>query len=151
MFCLLKTAKKGNFKINPYLPSKISDYKGSGSSIWGVCESESVMDNLDIDYKSKLNNIDSGKTAIENIVKDKLNIENNVLNNDINPEEYYHQRLIQLTQKISELIDVCQEEFRKDSEYENKISELENINSQILNSNSWKATEKLRKIKRKFK
>ena len=34
---------------------------------------------------------------------------------------------------------------------ENKISELENINSQILNSNSWKATEKLRKIKRKFK
>ena len=109
------------------------------------------MDNLDIDYKSKLNNIDSGKTAIENIVKDKLNIENNVLNNDINPEEYYHQRLIQLTQKISELIDVCQEEFRKDSEYENKISELENINSQILNSNSWKATEKLRKIKRKFK
>ena len=91
------------------------------------------------------------KTAIENIVKDKLNIENNVLNNDINPEEYYHQRLIQLTQKISELIDVCQEEFRKDSEYENKISELENINSQILNSNSWKATEKLRKIKRKFK
>ena len=45
------------------------------------------MDNLDIDYKSKLNNIDSGKTAIENIVKDKLNIENNVLNNDLNPEE----------------------------------------------------------------
>ena len=37
------------------------------------------------------------------------------------------------------------------NEYENKISELENINSQILNSNSWKATEKLRKIKRKFK
>lgn len=148
---LVEDSQKGNFKINPYLPSKISDYKGSGSSIWGVCESESVMDNLDIDYKSKLNNIDSGKTAIENIVKDKLNIENNVLNNDINPEEYYHQRLIQLTQKISELIDVCQEEFRKDSEYENKISELENINSQILNSNSWKATEKLRKIKRKFK
>ena len=29
--------------------------------------------------------------------------------------------------------------------------EIENINSEILNSNSWKATEKLRKIKRKFK
>ena len=64
---LVEDSQKGNFKINPYLPSKISDYKGSGSSIWGVCESESVMDNLDIDYKSKLNNIDSGKTAIENM------------------------------------------------------------------------------------
>lgn len=155
---LVEDSQKGNFKINPYSPSKISDYKGSGSSIWGICESGSIMDNLSIDYKSKLSNIDSGKTAIENIVKDKLNIEDNILNNNINQEEYYHQRLTQLTQKISELINVCHEEFRKDSEYENKIHELnlkvneiEHLNSEILNSNSWKATEKLRKIKRKFK
>ena len=116
------------------------------------------MDNLEVDYKSKLNNTESGKLAIENIIKDKLNIKNNILNKDINQEEYYHQRLTQLTQKISELISVAQEEFRKDEQYENKIKELnlkvndlENINSQILNSNSWKVTENLRKIKRKFK
>ncbi len=155
---LVEDSHKGNFKINPYLPSKLSDYKGSNTSIWGVCEAGSIMDNLELDYKSKLNNTESGKLAIENIIKDKLNIKNNILNNDINQEEYYHQRLTQLTQKISELINIAQEEFRKDSQYENKINELnlkvkelENINSQILNSNSWKATEKLRQIKRKFK
>ena len=48
--------------------------------------------------------------------------------------------------------------LKKDKNYESeikelnlKVKELENINSEILNSNSWKATEKLRKIKRKFK
>ena len=155
---LVEDSHKGNFKINPYLPSKLSDYKGSNTSIWGVCEAGSIMDNLEVDYKSKLNNTESGKLAIENIIKDKLNIKNNILNKDINQEEYYHQRLTQLTQKISELISVAQEEFRKDEQYENKIKELnlkvndlENINSQILNSNSWKVTENLRKIKRKFK
>ena len=155
---LVEDSHKGNFKINPYLPSKLSDYKGSNTSIWGACEAGSIMDNLELDYKSKLNNIESGKLAIENIIKDKLNIKNNILNSDINQEEYYHQRLTQLTQKISELISVAQEEFRKDEQYENKIKELnlkvndlENINYQILNSNSWKVTENLRKIKRKFK
>ena len=60
--------------------------------------------------------------------------------------------------KIYELVNVAQEEFKKDKNYESeikelnlKVNELENINSEILNSNSWKATEKLRKIKRKFK
>ena len=55
-------------------------------------------------------------------------------------------------------MNVAQEEFKKDKNYESetkelnlKVNELENINSEILNSNSWKATEKLRKIKRKFK
>lgn len=154
---LVEDSIKGNFKINPYLPSKLSDYQGSNSPIWGVCEENSIMDHLNLDYKSKLNNLDSGKQSIEKIIKDMLNIEN-ILNDSIDNETYYKQRIMQLTQKISELINVTQEEFRKDGEYENKISELnsklnelEHLNSEILNSNSWKATEKLRKIKRKFK
>ena len=152
---LVEDSQKGDFKINPYLPSKLSDYKGSNTPIWGVCEKESIMDSLDIDYKSRLNNLESGKIAIEKIIKDKLNIKNTTTTNQ---EEYYHQRLNQLTQKISELIQVTSDEFKKDSQYENKINELnlkienlENLNSEILNSNSWKATESLRKIKRKFK
>ena len=79
-------------------------------------------------------------------------------NTNIKTEHYYRQRIDQLTQKIYELVSVAQEEFKKDKNYESeikelnlKVKELENINSEILNSNSWKATEKLRKIKRKFK
>ena len=154
---LVEDSIKGDFEINPYLPSKLSDYKGSNTAIWGVCEKGSIMDNLSLDYKSRLNNIESGRQAIEKIIKDKLNIEN-ILNNSINMEDYYRKRITQLTQKINELINVAQEEFRKDTEYQleineltSRINELEEINSNILNSNSWKATESLRKIKRKFK
>ena len=67
-------------------------------------------------------------------------------------------REINKAKKIYELVSVAQEEFKKDENYDSEIKELnlkvnklENINSEILNSNSWKATEKLRKIKRKFK
>lgn len=154
---LVEDSDKGNFKLNPYLPSKLSDYQGSDAAIWGICEEGSIMDSLNLDYKSKLNDIDSGKKAIEKIIEDKLNLKNS-LNTDIKTEQYYRQRIDQLTQKIYELVNVAQEEFKKDKNYESeikelnlKVNELENINSEILNSNSWKATEKLRKIKRKFK
>ena len=67
--------------------------------------------------------------------------------------EYRKQRTTQLTQKITELIDVCEAEFRKNDVYEAKINELNQIiqnlekeNSQIMNSNSWKMTKNLRKI-----
>ena len=154
---LVEDSDKGNFKLNPYLPSKLSDYQGSDTAIWGICEECSVMDSLNLDYKSKLNDIDSGKKAIEKIIEDKLNLKNS-LNTNIKTEHYYRQRIDQLTQKIYELVSVAQEEFKKDENYESKINELnlkvnelEHLNSEILNSNSWKATEKLRKIKRKFK
>ena len=154
---LVEDSNKGNFKLNPYLPSKLSDYQGSDAAIWGICEEGSIMDSLNLDYKSKLNDIDSGEKAIEKIIEDKLNLKNS-LNTNIKTEHYYRQRIDQLTQKIYELVSVAQEEFKKDKNYESeikelnlKVKELENINSEILNSNSWKATEKLRKIKRKFK
>ena len=72
--------------------------------------------------------------------------------------KYRKQRTTQLTQKIIELIDVCESEFRKNDVYEAKINELNQIiqnlekeNSQIMNSNSWKMTKNLRKIGKKFK
>ena len=37
------TSTIGRKKFNPYLPSKISDYLGSGVKIWGACEKESSM------------------------------------------------------------------------------------------------------------
>ncbi|WP_285275062.1 glycosyltransferase family 2 protein [Halopseudomonas bauzanensis] len=37
---------KGLKAINPYLPSKLSDYLGSNSSIWALCEKGSVLDGI---------------------------------------------------------------------------------------------------------
>ena len=45
-----------NFKINPYLPSKIADYKGSGRDIWMIYEKGSVMSKSDVKYKSDIRN-----------------------------------------------------------------------------------------------
>ncbi|MBR6023802.1 MAG: glycosyltransferase [Methanobrevibacter sp.] len=146
---------KGDEIINPYLPSKLSDYKGSKTPIWGVCEDSSPMDKLDLDYKSKLGNYQSNIQALNQIIKEKLNLE---INSDIDESEYQRIRINELTEKISELIEVANNEFRKDEMYEAQINELNQViqnleqeNSQIKNSNSWKMTKNLRKIGKKFK
>lgn len=147
---------KGHFIKNPYLPSKISDYMGSNSTIWAICEEKSELSKLDIEYKSYINDFEGNIKTLNSIMYKKTNIENISLPN--NENEYKKQRTTQLTQKITELIEVCETEFRKDEIYEAQINELkqriqylEEKNTKILNSNSWKLTENFRKIGKKFK
>lgn len=37
---------KGVKPVNPYLPSKLSDYLGSSASVWAICEEGSVLHNI---------------------------------------------------------------------------------------------------------
>ena len=147
---------KGHFIKNPYLPSKISDYKGSNTTIWAICEENSEMSKLDIEYKSYINDLSGNVDTLNSIMCEKTNEQKESLTIDEN--EYQKQRTTHLTQKIAELIDVCESEFKKDEMYLAKINELtstiENLekeNSEILNSNSWKITKNFRKIGKKFK
>lgn len=147
---------KDSFKVNPYLPSKISDYKGSSNKIWAICEKESEMSKLDVDYKSYINDFKSNSETFNMILSDYLNYD--IEETIIDESKYYRQRINHLTQKINELIDVAQVEFKKDEEYEahineldKKVKNLENENDKILNSNSWKLTNNFRKIGKKFK
>ena len=147
---------KEHFIKNPYLPSKISDYNGSNTTIWAICEENSEMSKLDIEYKSYINDFNSNIDTLNSIMYEKTKIPIKVSSNDEN--EYKKQRTTHLTQKIIELIDVCESEFEKDKHYEAQINELtqkiqilEKENSEILNSNSWKMTKNLRKIGKKFK
>ena len=147
---------KGDFIKNPYLPSKLSDYNGSNTSIWAICEENSEMSKLDIEYKSYINDLSGNINILNLIMYEKTNIKAQISENDEN--EYKKQRTVHLTQKIAELIDVCESEFRKDSDYEAQINELtqkiqilEKENADILNSNSWKITKNFRKIGKKFK
>ena len=147
---------KGHFIKNPYLPSKLSDYKGSNSTIWAICEKGSEMDKLDFEYKSHLNDYDENINVLNKIISDKTNT--GIEGSKIDRDEYVRERTNQLTQKICELIEVCESEFKKNATYEAEINELtqriqklEKENSEILNSNSWKMTENLRKIGKKFK
>ncbi|WP_407424495.1 hypothetical protein [Methanobrevibacter sp.] len=144
------------YSVNPFLPSKLSDYEGSGTDVWAICEENSIMDQKEIKYKSRLNDIESSINTLNTIFEDKLNVK--IENNDFDKEKYFKKRISELSQKINELVDVCHSEFRKDEMYEAQINELNQIiqnleaeNSQIKNSNSWKMTENLRKIGKKFK
>ena len=132
---------KGDFIKNPYLPSKLSDYNGSNTSIWAICEENSEMSKLDIEYKSYINDLSGNINILNLIMYEKTNMKAQISENDEN--EYKKQRTVHLTQKIAELIDVCESEFRKDSDYEVQINELtrkiqilEKENADILNSNS---------------
>ncbi|SDA55778.1 glycosyltransferase family 2 protein [Methanobrevibacter millerae] len=147
---------KGHFIKNPYLPSKLSDYKGSNSAIWAICEKGSEMSKLDFEYKSHLNDYDENINVLNRIISDRTNA--GIEGVKIDKDEYARQRTNQLTQKICELIEVCESEFKKDAAYEAQINELtqriqnlEKENSEILNSNSWKMTHNLRKLGKKFK
>jgi len=45
-------------EVNPYLPSKVSDYAGSGTPIWAVVEPGSVLSQRDVAFTSNLGDVD---------------------------------------------------------------------------------------------
>ena len=97
------------------------------------------------------------------ILSDLSKIEKNedlkvILDDENNTTEYLENRILELSVKIDELIQVAQEEFRKDSHYENEINKLNEYinqikkeNETIKSSNSWKITKPLRYITNKLK
>lgn len=53
---LMDTKTEGTFEVNPYLPSKLSDYLGADAKIWAHCEEGSTLSNHEkVTYKSYLN------------------------------------------------------------------------------------------------
>ena len=44
--------------VNPYLPSKLSDYSGSGTPIWAVVEPGSILSRANTTYRSDLGDVD---------------------------------------------------------------------------------------------
>lgn len=64
---------KDNKPINPYLPSKLSDYKGSGSDIWGIFEEGSILSqSKDVTYLSPLNDAKAAAMTFEKMVEKKF-------------------------------------------------------------------------------
>lgn len=44
------TSTSGMFSENPFLPSKVADYLGSGTPIWGIVEQGSPLSRIEMDY-----------------------------------------------------------------------------------------------------
>ncbi|MCB1756280.1 MAG: methyltransferase domain-containing protein [Gammaproteobacteria bacterium] len=57
--------------INPYLPSKLSDYLGSKTPIWAIYEDSSIIQSAsDIAYKSPIGEISQSREVLKQIIRD---------------------------------------------------------------------------------
>lgn len=65
---LMDTNTDGTFEVNPYLPSKLSDYLGSKAEIWAHCEKGSSLSNhKKVAYKSYIDTPLSIDSVINNL------------------------------------------------------------------------------------
>lgn len=102
----------GNFDINPYLPSKLSDYLGSSSDIWALCETGSTLSAADVKYKSDINDFESCGETLVQILHD-----NAFVDEDYSFDEYYNRRLTSLNE-------LYEREFRRNLKLEKELKDL---------------------------
>ncbi|NUO60988.1 MAG: glycosyltransferase [Hamadaea sp.] len=53
---------------NPYLPSKWSDYRGSGTPVWGVVEEGSPLSRQPVAYRSVVGDVDAAVAVLRQLV-----------------------------------------------------------------------------------
>lgn len=58
----------GTHDLNPYLPSKLSDYRGSGSDIWALAEPGSILSREVAEFKSELGNPEAAARVISDVI-----------------------------------------------------------------------------------
>ena len=56
--------------VNPYLPSKWSDYRGSGTPVWGILEPGSPLSGERLEYRSTRGDRDEAVATLRRIVRD---------------------------------------------------------------------------------
>ena len=124
--------------INPYLPSKLSDYLGSSTDIWALYENGSTLSKFDLKYKSDISDFKSSRDQIIKILEDNgFGDENYSFD-----EDYFIKRLTTL----NILYDT---EFKRNSKLKDENKSLKRSNREILSSNSWKLTKPLRNFRNK--
>lgn len=129
---------KGNFDVNPYLPSKLSDYLGSGRDVWALYEKGSSLSKMDVKYKSDISDYDDCLQELVRILDDYgFGDENCGVD-----EDYINKRL-------TDLNELYEKEFNAKRRLEREVKKLRKENEEIKSSNSWKITKPLRRIKNK--
>ena len=146
------TITEDRFNINPYLPSKLADCKGSSKDIWAIYEEGSTLSKEDVKYRSSMGDFKQSKEVLLQILKD-YGYDDEYSSFD---ENYYEKR-------ITDLNRIVRKEFVEKNRLEEKNSKLlkdikklkaenkklKDENEEILNSNSWKITKPLRDLRNK--
>jgi poly(ribitol-phosphate) beta-N-acetylglucosaminyltransferase len=69
--CLLvnDAATRSSHGDNPYLPSKWSDYRGSGTPVWGLCEDGSTLSEQQLTYASPIGDVAAAAEILTRIAR----------------------------------------------------------------------------------
>jgi len=129
---------KGNYEINPYLPSKLSDYLGSGSEIWALYEDGSSLSRFDLKYKSEISNYEACLKELVDILDDF-----GYGDDDYSIDSYY------MNSRLTDLNELYEKEFNSKQSLKRKVKKLKKENEDFSSSNSWKITRPLRYLKNK--
>ena len=55
--------------VNPYLPSKLADYLGSGTPVWAICEDGSELSRMEgVAYKSRLGDVEGTLAGLRQLL-----------------------------------------------------------------------------------
>ena len=139
------TITKDFYKINPYLPSKLSDYKGSLIDIWAIYENGSVLSTQDVRYKSSMTDYTQSTKVLVDILKDNgYDDESYTLNDSV-----YENRITQLNLTMKKEVNAKNRYRRQIKKLKKENKRLKEENEKILSSNSWKITKPLRKLRNK--
>ncbi|MDO5848667.1 MAG: glycosyltransferase family 2 protein [Methanobrevibacter sp.] len=140
----------GIYDINPFLPSKISDYKGSGNDIWAICEKGSIMNGMEnIKYKSNIKDFNSSKMAINHIMADKLGVAVKVEElNEYEIIKYYQERHAHLLNKMVGLARTVETLTPKQRFYERRIQEYREYTNYLR---KWMRPRFMFKLLKKFR
>lgn len=59
-----------NLHINPFLPSKYSDYRGAGRAVWGIVDTGSPLSMQPLDFVSQTGNVPSIVKSLNQIIEE---------------------------------------------------------------------------------
>jgi len=72
--CLIvnDAATADSHQFNPYLPSKLSDYIGSGTPVWGLVEPGSPLSGHALEFASPIGDVLAARTVLARMVAEKF-------------------------------------------------------------------------------
>lgn len=72
-YLIVTDAQSGTgHSVNPYLPSKWSDYLGSAAHVWALVEQESVLSTMNLDVRTPIGDTHAARAAIWSMVDEKF-------------------------------------------------------------------------------
>lgn len=142
---------EGSFKINPYIPSKLSDYRGSGRDIWSMYENGSQLSKEDAKYKSPVNDFNQTRDVLINILNEYGYEDENYTFND----NYLGKRITDLNKLLAQEFQAKNKSNtkvsalkQKNKKLKKKVKKLKKEKEESSSSNIWNPLKSIKKIKK---